>query len=362
MIKPFRVSLALLLYCLLLTIAGPRIAAGMIVTTVIDLPVKVTDTRGRTVEQTIKITIIRDNARSKSGFLVLNHGRGVNAAINSKRSVRPYFDNARYFVSKGYTVFLPLRVGYGVTGGPDVEFSGGCTARRYPPAYEAGAAQTVATIAYAKTLPYIDPDNGIVVGQSFGGTIAIAMAAKNIPGVRAAINFAGGGGGDPDTHPEQPCRPDLLADLFGSYGTTTRIPTLWLYSMNDRYFGQKYPREWFRAFTERGGKGEFVTLPPYKQDGHPSFTGDPEAWKPSVDAFLTSCCAAHAATPTSALPLRPADAAPDSLAGYCQLKPMPRHKWAAWEERRDLCCLTDADLLWPDAERLGERGGSLRRS
>jgi hypothetical protein len=32
---------------------------------------------------------------------------------------------------------------------------------------------------------------------------------------------------------------------------------------------------------------------------------------------------------------------------------MSRHEQAAWEERRDLCCLTDADLLLPDAERLG---------
>jgi hypothetical protein len=38
---------------------------------------------------------------------------------------------------------------------------------------------------------------------------------------------------------------------------------------------------------------------------------------------------------------------------HCRLKPMPRHERTAWEDRRDLCCLADADLLLPDAERLG---------
>jgi dienelactone hydrolase len=278
----------------LLVMTLQRIAVAKIITQVIALPVKVADIKGRTFEHTITVTIIRDDARAKSGFMVMNHGRGVNAEINRKRSVDAYFNNARYFVSKGYAVFLPLRVGYGSTGGPDVEFSGGCNERFYGPVYEAGAVQTIAVIGYVKALPYIDSADGIVVGQSFGGTIAIAMAAKNISGIRAAINFAGGGGGDPVNRPGQPCRPDLLKELFAGYGATARIPTIWLYSENDQYFGPKYPREWMQAFVDRGGRGSFVALPPYKHDGHPSFTGNPVAWKPAVDQFLKACCAAHA--------------------------------------------------------------------
>ena len=38
-------------------------------------------------------------------------------------------------------------------------------------------------------------------------------------------------------------------------------------------------------FVAAGGKGRFVQLPPYKQDGHPSFTGQPAAWRPSFEAF-----------------------------------------------------------------------------
>ena len=225
-INSLRQTLALILCCLMLAAGSSRGAWAKIVTEIIDLPVKVVDAKSGWLEQPIKVTVLHDDARAKSGFMILNHGRGVNPDINGKRSVAPYLDNARHFVAKGYAVFLPLRVGYGITRGPDVEFSGSCADKHYGPAYEAGAAQTVATIAYAKTLPYVDPAAGIVIGQSFGGTIAIAMAAKAVPGVKAVINFAGGGGGNPETRPGRPCRPDLLTALFAGYGTTARIPTL----------------------------------------------------------------------------------------------------------------------------------------
>ena len=261
-----------------------------IIQELIELPVDVSDFRGQVVKHRIKLTIVRDDAKVSSPFLILNHGRGATREINAARNVASFRANARYFVSKGFTVFMPLRVGYGETGGPDVEFSGKCDARNFAPAYEAAVVQTIKVIEYAKSRPYIDSASGIVVGQSFGGATAIAIAAKSIAGVRAAINFAGGGGGRPQTDPEQPCSVERMTALFASYGATTKIPTLWLYSENDKYWGAAIPRTWFDAFVRRGGNGRFVNLPPYKDDGHPIFTGNPGAWKPAFEDFLQSCC------------------------------------------------------------------------
>ncbi len=223
--------------------------------------------------------------------MILNHGRPArrDGALDVRAAT--YADNARYFVAKGFAVFLPIRVGYGATGGPDVEFSGPCRSRNFPPVYDAAAQQGIKVIEHAKTLPYVDGAKGIVVGQSFGGATAIALAAKNIPAVTAAVNFSGGGGGNPRTRPDRPCRDDLLADLFASYGATARIPTLWLYSENDRYWGKEKPRTWFQRFVNSGGSGRFVQLPPYKDEGHRSFTGNPAAWRPAFEEFLRTCCA-----------------------------------------------------------------------
>jgi dienelactone hydrolase len=209
--------------------AGADPAAAEIIETTVEVPVEVSDTKGGIVRQPIKVTIFRDDARPRSPFMILNHGRSAKA--EGRQAVKPsqYAANARYFVSKGYAVFMPVRIGYGETGGPDVENSGACAAKAYQRVYEAGAKQSLAVIEHAKAQPYVDPARGIVVGQSFGGTLAITLAARNIPGVLAAVNFAGGGGGRPDTHPEQPCSIERMTQLFASYGAKARIPTLWLY-------------------------------------------------------------------------------------------------------------------------------------
>lgn len=251
------------------------------------LPVTVTDPFGRVVSQDIQVTVFRDPAKARSPFLVLNHGRAVAEQDRAKLGRARYSENSRYFVSLGYAVFVPTRIGYGVSGGPDVEDSGAdCRNKNYPPAYAAGAKQTLDVISHVKGLPYVDPSKGLVIGQSFGGTIAIAVAAKNVPGVVAAVNFAGGGGGNPETRPGRPCRPDLLGDLFASYGATAKTATLWLYSENDLYMGKDAPLAWFNQFKKAGGQGSFVQLPAFGKDGHGSFSSNPNAWKSAFEAFV----------------------------------------------------------------------------
>lgn len=291
MLKPLASAIAILVAS---AIASPTVAA--IVETTVEIPVEVSDDIGPLARQPIKVMIVRDDARPRAPFMILNHGRAGESAQRAALKPEGYGANARYFVGAGYAVFIPVRVGYGASGGPDVEFSGRCESKNYRRAYEAGAAQIVAVVDYAKAQPYIDPARGVVAGQSFGGTISIAIAARNIPGVLAALNFAGGGGGRPATHPEQPCGADRLAQLFGTYGTTARIPTLWLYSTNDKFWGQAIPRTWHSAFVDAGGTGTFVTLPPYKTDGHGSFTRARDAWRPAVETFLELCCAASERT------------------------------------------------------------------
>jgi dienelactone hydrolase len=274
----------LALFLALLAAAQP--GAARIVEEVIELPVTVVNMRGQSVSRAIKLTIFRDDAAARSPFLVLNHGRPAKAEDFVKMGRQRFPDNSKYFVARGFVVLVPTRIGYGVTGGEDVEDSGACQAKNYPPVYEAAAQQTLQVLVYASTLSYVDTARGLVLGQSFGGATAIAVAAKNVPGVIAAVNFAGGGGGNPATRPADPCRPDQLRKLFASYGATARMPTLWLYSENDMYFGKELPQRWFKAFQAAGGRGEFVQLPPHGDDGHGSFTRNPAAWRPAFEDFL----------------------------------------------------------------------------
>lgn len=146
----------------------------------------------------------------------------------------------------------------------------------------------MAVLEYAKARPYVDATRGVLVGQSYGGATTVALAAKNIDGVKGAINFAGGGGGDPARRPEKPCSGNLLAKTLADYGKTARTPMLWLYSENDKFWGRQYPRNWFVDFTEQGGDAQFVQLPAHGDNGHGSFSSNPGAWRPHVDEFLDS--------------------------------------------------------------------------
>ena len=267
---------------LVLPCAGARLREEQI-----DLPVKVNDAWGKAVEQTIKVTVFHDDANPQPApVLVLNHGRAPDAEGRAKLNRARYTDAATFLVRRGFIVAVPTRIGYGVSGGPDIEDTGPCNAKRYPPGYAAAAEQTLAVLAAVRQRPDASRDRAVVMGQSYGGATAVTVAALNPPGVQASINFAGGGGGNPKTQPQRPCAPHALERMFGDYGKTARIPMLWIYTENDMYFGAELPRQWHAAFVAAGGQAQLVQFPPQGDDGHLLFSRFPQLWQPRVAEFL----------------------------------------------------------------------------
>lgn len=269
-----------------LLLCMPGLSSAAFLEEVIEVPVRVTTIYGDEIDQPIKVTVFSDDKRKKAPYLVLNHGRPATKTDFAKMKRQRYSEISRYFVDLGFVVFVPTRVGYGESGGPDVEYSGRCDSRNFPPAYAASADQTVAVLRAAANLPYVDLSRGIVVGQSFGGVTSIALSTRALPGLLAAVNFAGGGGGNPTERPENPCGADRMTELYKEYGAAAKVPSLWLYSVNDRYWGSRLPKEWFNAFVAAGGKARFVQLPPFKENGHGIFSGNPAAWKHAFETFL----------------------------------------------------------------------------
>ncbi len=252
------------------------------------MPAIVTDAYGKRVTQQIKLVYAYDDSTaSPRPVVVLNHGRSYKPETRSAlEPSKAFAGNARWLAQLGFFVVMPTRIGYGQAGGGDVENSGDCQRKNYPPGYQAAAEQTIQVLAHVRSRTDVDPERTVVWGQSYGGTTAVAVAAKNPTGVQAFINFAGGGGGNPETQPMRPCGTPLLERMFADYGKTARGPTLWVYTENDQYMGPKFPKEWFDAFVASGGKGEYVLYPPHGADGHILFTSSPATWKPRVTQFL----------------------------------------------------------------------------
>jgi dienelactone hydrolase len=253
----------------------------------LELPVQVSDAYNKTITHSIALTVFVDDATpAPRPVIVINHGRAPEADGRAAMGRARYSDISRWFARQGFAVAVPTRVGYGVSGGADVEDTGPCEKKNYPPGYAAAAQQTLAVLDTMLARPDTLKDRSVVLGQSYGGATAVTIAARNPPGVVAAINFAGGGGGNPKTRPRDPCAPAKLERMFADYGRSARVPMLWIYTENDQYFGENYPREWFKAFKGAGGIGELVQFPPHGDDGHSLFTRFPAVWQPVVAQFL----------------------------------------------------------------------------
>jgi dienelactone hydrolase len=249
------------------------------------LMVTVNDMYQREVTGTVVVTSYKPNGYGPFPILILNHGRS--ATDRSQPARYRYTSQARYFVKRGFAVFVPTRIGYGEMGvSPDPEESGGCNQKNYAPMAQAASTQIAAVLAFAKQQSYVDGKRVVIVGQSVGGYSTIAAAAKNPDGLLAAINFAGGSGGNPQTRPGNPCEGYKLEKMFADFGATAKAPTLWIYTENDKYFNPKHSQAWHQAFVKSGGRAEFNLLPAFAADGHTLFTAGAPLWEPIVARFL----------------------------------------------------------------------------
>lgn len=259
-------------------------AAGLYESTS-SLTVQVKDLHQRDTTGTIVVTSYRPTGSGPFPILILNHGRRGTDRAQPVRFV--YTQQARYFVKRGFAVFVPTRIGYGAMGvSPDPEQSGDCNQKNYAPMAQAASSQIAAVLAFASMQSYADAKRAVIVGQSVGGYSTIAVAAQNLDGVVAAINFAGGAGGNPRTRPGEPCESYKMEKMFADFGATSKVPTLWIYTENDQYFGPKYSRAWHRAFVKSGGRAEFNLLPAFAADGHTLFAAGSSVWEPIVTRFL----------------------------------------------------------------------------
>ena len=100
--------------------------------------------------------------------------------------------------------------------------------------------------------------------------------------------FAPGRGGRIDGETGNNCAPDRLAAAAHQFGEKTRIPSLWLYAENDRYFSPDLSKRLADTYRLAGGRAEYHLLPPVGTDGHNLITAPEGAalWAPLLEKFL----------------------------------------------------------------------------
>jgi dienelactone hydrolase len=199
---------------------------------------------------------------------IVAHATSQNVLRRAQMPQPEYQALASWLVSRGFAVLIPERPGHGLTGGRYLEDQGGCDEADFAKAGHATADSIATALDFMRRQPFVRQDGAVVVGHSAGGWGALALAARNPPGVAAIIAFAPGRGGQANDTPNRNCAPHTLIAAAAEFGKTARLPVTWLVAANDSYFAAPLSRQLADAFRAAGGKVEFRVLPASGSEGH----------------------------------------------------------------------------------------------
>jgi dienelactone hydrolase len=239
----------------------------------------------------IVTTILRPQGEGRFGALILNHGVPVSRDERARESSDLLIGAAAVFARRGYVVLMPLRRGFGATGGEFAEDPGSCANPDFRKGELAASDDVMAVYEYARSLPYVDGSRMILAGQSAGGLVAISTAALRSPeGLVAVLSFAAGRGGNPGANPGVPCAVEPLAELLEAEGKRIKAPVLFHYAENDLFFNPQTTKYWYDRFTASGARAEYVLQPAFGKDGHYVFSDmvGVRYWLPAVERFLAA--------------------------------------------------------------------------
>lgn len=193
---------------------------------------------------------------------------------------------AKDFARRGYTAVVFARRGFGKSTGNVVEGLSPHVTWSYVKAGRTAAEDYSAVIEAMAARPEIDGSKVIASGVSGGGFAVSALASKPPPGLVGVVNFSGGRG-SPESYRNH--NEEALVGAFGEFGTTARVPALWLYSMTDRFFWPEFVDRMVAAYARGGAPVRLDRVGPlwFARDGHALIRpGGRELWRPRITAFL----------------------------------------------------------------------------
>src|SRR5262245_50653448 len=209
-------------------------------------------------------------------LVMINHGS--DAFTREAVAMPVFYWLSRWFVDRGYVVVLPQRRGHGATGGDLAEGRDSCANPDHLGSGQAAADDIEAALLFMARQSFIDASRLVFAGSSSGGWAALALAARNPPGVQLGVNFAARRGGHAYCRSNVVCGPVRLVAAGAARGRQARVPTFWAYAENDSYFGPDVATAMAAAWSAAGGNAELNLLPAYGEDGH-AMADDRASWR-----------------------------------------------------------------------------------
>jgi dienelactone hydrolase len=256
--------------------------AGLVQAAITETVIKAPVVQG--VEQAyIDVTVFRPEGAGPFPLVVLSHGSPRSAQARRTEGRQRLAAQSERFVAMGFAVLVPTRRGYGESGGQWAETYGACANPNYHAAGLETARDLRAAVDAVRGEKWADAKRVVLAGQSAGGFGSVAAASQPFEGLVAVVNFAGGRG---SMGPDDVCGEERLVEAMSRYGARARVPTLFIYSANDRFFGPALARRMHEAYVRGGGLAEFIEAPATGLDGHGYFARRMDDWSPRVAEFL----------------------------------------------------------------------------
>lgn len=228
------------------------------------------------------LVVKRKDAKGRLPIALIAHGKPASTGRMLDDRAAEYVRQARDLARRGYLAVVTMRRGFGGSDGPSpVPLS--CQSQSLTERFAADADDLQATLmAIAKRLD-ADDKRMIVIGVSAGGAAAVALAARQPPGLIGVINVSGG------LRFRDCPKEDALVAAFKEYGAKGKVPQLWMYAKNDSFFPSALVERMQGAFLDGGGDVKLVMFDADERyDGHAIFrnTSGRMKWLPQMDAFL----------------------------------------------------------------------------
>jgi pimeloyl-ACP methyl ester carboxylesterase len=228
----------------------------------------------------------RTDAAGRLPIAFFNHGRPPvrNMALDQSLLHDPGINAIADIARRGWLVVAISRRGYGSSDGPN-QSDGPCAADTFMSWMNADADDIEASIGAVTQRTDADPARMIVIGESAGGAAALALGARQIPGLAAVIDLAGG-------EHLSGCAVinDAIPADFRALGARSRVPNLWIFARNDLNHPLDQIETMRAAFTASGADLKLVLLEPIGEDGHTGLgsTAGRARWLAELDMFLRS--------------------------------------------------------------------------
>jgi len=258
--------------------AGTNTARSTFLQHTLRIPMRGVGARG------LEALLVRPNQPGRFPLVLINHGTPIEPAQRRDMTPLAFVPHAIAFARRGWAALIVMRRGYGDSAAEFSETAGTCAHADYQRSARASSRDLRAAVRTMSRREDIDVGRILAVGTSAGGFASVAFGAEPVPGLAGVISFSGGRSAL-QSNPR--CNEPGLIQAYRSFGKKSRVPMLWIYAQNDRFFGPEFANKLREVFTAAGGQLDFVMLAPFEQDGHAIFSPRGiSVWAPHVDALL----------------------------------------------------------------------------